>query len=94
MNDADVEKLRSRLRGQLLLPGDEGYDEARKIFNAMIDRRPALIARCVGAADVVTCVKFALEYKLLVSVRSGGHNVAGNADCDSGLMIDLSRMKG
>ena len=89
-----AEKFRSSLRGELLRPSDDGYDEARKIWNAMIDRRPGLIARCTGAADVLASVRFAREHDLLVSVRGGGHNVAGTALCDGGLVIDLSLMKG
>ena len=94
MNRAAVEKLKPELRGELLLPTDEGYDSARKVFNAMIDKRPAAIARCARAADVISAVNFARAHDLLVSVRGGGHNIAGNAVCDGGLMIDLSRMKG
>lgn len=89
----DVNAFRERFRGQVLGPGDEGYDRAREVWNAMIDRRPALIARCVGAADVIAAVNFARENGLLVSVRGGGHGVAGKAVCDDGLMIDLSPMK-
>ena len=92
--DASVEELRKGLRGPLLQPGDAGYDAARTIDNAMIDRRPALIARCAGVADVLAAVRFARQHKVLVSVRAGGHNVAGNAVCDGGLMIDVSGMKG
>jgi hypothetical protein len=88
-----VEKLRVRFRGALLRPNEEGYDEARRIWNGAIDRRPALIARCVGADDVIEAVRFAREHDLLVSVRGGGHAVAGHAVCDGGLMIDLSLMK-
>ncbi|MGH8931395.1 MAG: FAD-binding oxidoreductase [Egibacteraceae bacterium] len=88
-----IEKLRRRFRGALLRPGEEGYDEARRIWNGMIDRRPALIARCAGADDVVAAVRFARERDMLVSVRGGGHAVAGHAVCDDGLMIDLSLMK-
>jgi FAD/FMN-containing dehydrogenase len=88
-----VEELRSALRGQVLCPGDADYDTGRRIYNAMIDRRPALIARCAGAADVVTCVQFARAEGLEVSVRGGGHNVSGKA-VGEGLMIDLSPMKG
>ena len=90
---ADVEAFRSQLRGVLLTPGDGGYDEARRIWNAMIDRRPALIARCAGVADVMRSVAFARERGLPLAVRGGGHNIAGNAVCDGGLMIDLSRMR-
>jgi hypothetical protein len=76
-----------------LLSGDEGYDEARTVWNALIDHRPALIARCSGAADVVAAVQFARQHDLRVSIKGGGHGVAGKAVCDGGLMIDLSRMK-
>ncbi len=88
-----VEELRTRFRGALLRSGEEGYDEARRIWNGAIDRRPALIARCVGTDDVLEAVRFARERELLVSVRGGGHAVAGHAVCDGGLMIDLSLMK-
>jgi FAD/FMN-containing dehydrogenase len=82
-----------RLAGRLLLPEDAGYDDARTIWNRMIDRRPALIAQCAGVDDVIEAVCFAREHDLLLSVRGGGHNVTGNAVCDRGLMIDLSAMK-
>lgn len=85
--------LRARFRGALLQPGEEGYDEARRIWNGAIDRRPALIARCAGTDDIVEAVRFARERDLLVSVRGGGHAVAGHAVCDGGLMVDLSLMK-
>jgi hypothetical protein len=85
--------LRTRFRGALLRPGEEGYDEARRIWNGAIDRRPAVIARCAGADDVTAAVRFAREHELLVAVRGGGHAVAGHAVCDDGLMIDLSLMK-
>jgi hypothetical protein len=90
---AAVERLRGRFRGALLRPNEEGYDEARRVWNGAIDRRPALIARCAGADDVVEAVRFARERDLLVSVRGGGHAVAGHAVRDGGLMIDLSLMK-
>ena len=85
--------LRGELRGELCLPSEAGYDEARTIWNAMIDRRPAAILRAAGASDVVATVRLAAQYGLLLSVRGGGHNIAGNAVCDGGLMLDLSRMK-
>ena len=88
-----VLELRRSLSGQLLLPDDDGYDDARTIWNRMIDKRPALIARCAGVGDVITAVCFAREHDLLMSVRGGGHNVTGHAVCDRGLMIDLSAMK-
>ena len=92
--DAATQKFRESLRGPLFGPGDPGYDAARAIPNGMIDRRPALIARCSGAADVIACVRFAREHDLLLSVRGGGHSVAGKAVCDGALMVDLSAMKG
>ncbi len=94
LDDATVNELTAGFRGALLRPGDAGYDVARRVDNAMIDRRPALIARCAGVADVLAAVRFARKHDVLVSVRAGGHNVAGNAVCDGGLMIDVSPMKG
>jgi FAD/FMN-containing dehydrogenase len=88
-----VAGLRTRFRGALLRPGEEGYDETRRVWNGAIDRRPALIARCVGSDDVIEAVRFGREHDLLVSVRGGGHAVAGHGVCDDGLMIDLSLMK-
>jgi FAD/FMN-containing dehydrogenase len=92
--ESTVQQLRSSLRGQSFCPGEPGYDEARTIPNAMIDRRPAIIARCAGAADVIACVRVAREHDIVVSVRGGGHSIAGKAVCDGGLMIDMSAMKG
>jgi FAD/FMN-containing dehydrogenase len=89
----EVEVLAGQLRGNVLTAADAGYDESRTIWNAMIDRRPSVIARCAGAADVVSAVRFARDNNLLVAVRGGGHNIAGNAVCDGGLLIDLSPMK-
>jgi hypothetical protein len=89
-----VDKLGTSLRGGVLCAGQTGYDAARTIHNRSIDRRPAIIARCAGAADVIACVRFGREHDLLVSVRGGGHSIAGKAVCDGGLMIDLSGMKG
>ncbi len=94
LDETVIEEFSAGLRGDLLRPGDDGYDDARTIYNAMIDKRPALIARCAGVADVIHAVNFARTSDLLVSVRSGGHNVSGNAVSDGGLMIDLSPMKG
>lgn len=91
---AAVEALEAGLRGILIRPTDAHFESARTIFNAMIDRRPALIARCAGVADVRRAVAFSAETGLMMSVRSGGHNVSGSAICDGGLMIDLSPMKG
>lgn len=86
--------FRQSLRGELLLRDDPGYDQARAVWNAMIDRRPAAIVRCAGAADVIRCVTLAREEGLLLSVRGAGHNIAGNAVSDGGLMVDLSRLRG
>lgn len=88
-----IETLAAQLSGSILDTSDAGYDDARAIWNGMIDRRPGLIIRCMSAADVVSAVRFARDNGLLVSVRGGGHGIAGNAVCDGGLMIDLSQMK-
>jgi FAD/FMN-containing dehydrogenase len=88
-----IAELRSKLRGEVLLPGDPGFDTARMIWNAMIDRKPGLIVRCAGVADIMRSVGLAREHGLLVSVRGAGHNIAGNAVCEDGLMIDLSAMR-
>ncbi len=88
-----VEEFKSAVRGEVLLPADPGYDDVRGIWNAMIDRRPAMIVRCSGVADVMRSVALARNLDLLLSIRGGGHNIAGNAVCDDGLMIDLSPMK-
>src|SRR5687767_11246259 len=90
----DVNEFRAGLLGALLAAGADGYDAARRVWNGSIDRKPALIARCTGTADVIHAVNFARTNDLLVSVRGGGHNVTGNAVCDGGLMIDLSPMRG
>ena len=94
IKEEDLRDFTALLRGQLIRRGDNGYDVARRVWNGMIDKHPALIACCTGAADVIQCVRFAREHDLLVSVRGGGHNYAGMAVCDDGLMIDLSPMKG
>ncbi|HET6463725.1 MAG TPA: FAD-binding oxidoreductase [Candidatus Krumholzibacteria bacterium] len=86
-------ELKMDLAGELILPPDPGYDEARAVWNAMIDRRPAMIVRCASTADVVRAVNYARNYHMLVSVRGGGHNVAGSAVNDGGMVIDMSRMK-
>ena len=90
---AAIEAFAARLRGRVLIATDAAYDEARTIWNGMIDRRPGLIVQCAGAADVVNAVRFAAENRLLVAVRGGGHNIAGNAVCDGGMVIDLTPMK-
>lgn len=88
-----LDEFKAGLRGPLLRPGDVGYDQARSVWNAMIDRRPALIVRRAGVADVMRSVTFAREHGLLLAVRGAGHNIAGNAVCDDGLMLDMSQMK-
>ena len=90
---ASIKELAAALRGQLLLDGSAGYDDARHLWNGSIDRHPALIARCAGAADVAAAVRFARAHDLLVAVRGGGHSLSGQSVCDGGLMIDLSPMR-
>src|SRR5688500_8569142 len=94
VNQKSVDELRARLRGPLLTPRDPGYEDSRTVWNAMIDRRPALIAHCLGIADVATCLSFARERNLPLSIKGGGHNVAGLATCDDGLLLDMSLMRG
>jgi FAD/FMN-containing dehydrogenase len=89
----DVERFRAKLRGGLVLPGDPDYTDARKVWNGMIDKRPAAVIFCAAAGDVIEAVDFARPQGLCISVRSRGHNVAGNSVCNGGLVIDLSRMK-
>src|SRR5215471_2597487 len=89
-----IKRFQAEFRGEVIQPGDSGYETARKIWNASIDKRPGIIARCSGVADVVAAVNFARENELLVAVRGGGHNVSGRALCDDGIVIDLSGMKG
>ena len=88
-----IEELKGGFKGEILFPSDGAYESARKIWNAMIDKRPAVIARCATTSDVVRGVNFARDNGLLLAVRGGGHNIAGNAMCDDGLVIDLSKMK-
>src|ERR1700680_2169053 len=87
-----IDQLKATLRGELIQPSDASYDEARKVNNGMIDRHPALIAKCADVADVIACVNFGRDSKLLVSIRGGGHNAAGLGVCDPGLALDLSRL--
>ena len=86
--------LKTRVRGPVLISGDAGYEDSRTVWNSMIDRRPAMIVRCVGAADVIECVKFAREHNLLLCIKGGGHNIAGLAVADGALMLDMSLMRG
>ncbi len=88
-----VEELRGSLRGELVCPSDTGYNEARSLWNAMFDKRPALIVRCAEVSDIISAVNFARTHSIPVAVRGGGHNVAGNGACDGGLMLDMSRLK-
>ena len=88
-----IDALRTQIAGCVLSPSDAGYDDARRVHNGLIDRRPALVARCQGTADVQAAVRFGRERRLEIAVRGGAHNVAGNAVCDGGLMIDLSSMR-
>ncbi|HEX5606306.1 MAG TPA: FAD-binding oxidoreductase [Candidatus Binatia bacterium] len=94
LQEETVQKFKESLRGELIRIGEAGYDDARSIWNAVIDRQPALIASCLGVADVVTCVKFARAHGVNLSIKGGGHNISGLAVCDGGLMLDLSRMRG
>jgi len=94
LSPSATEKLRASVRGRCFCPGEQGYDEARKIHNAMIDRRPAIIVQCAGVADVIAAVKFAREHDVAASVRGTGHNVSGTSLCEEGLTIDLSALKG
>jgi FAD/FMN-containing dehydrogenase len=89
-----VNGWKARLRGPLLVPGDEGYADARTVWNSMIDRRPAAVVRCLGVADVIECVRFAREHDLLLCIKGGGHNIAGLAVADGALMLDMSLMRG
>ncbi len=94
LNDTSIEEFRAGLRGQLVSPGDGGYEAARKVWNGLIDRHPAIIVRCADESDVVSAVNYARANHLLVAVRGGGHNVAGFATCDGGIVIDISALKG
>ena len=92
--DTDVQRLATAMRGRVIRPGDPDYDEARKVYNAMIDKRPALIARCATVADVIAAVDFARDHGVVVAIRGGGHNGPGLGTCDDGIVIDLSPMNG
>jgi FAD/FMN-containing dehydrogenase len=94
LDEAAIQGLRTLLRGELIQPSDPGYEEARRVYNGMIDRRPALIARCADVADVIAAVTFARQQQLTLAVRGGGHNGPGLGTCDDGLVVDLSPMKG
>ena len=94
IDDASMDDLKASFRGELIRPADTGYDERRKVWNGSIDRRPGLIARCTGVADVRAAVRFAREHELLTAVRGGGHSFPGHSVCDGGIVIDLGPMKG
>jgi FAD/FMN-containing dehydrogenase len=92
IGDDVIREFRDGFRGETLLPGDDGYDEARAVYNAMIDRYPAIVARCTGVADVIAAVNFAREHDLPLAVRGGGHAVSGSSVCDDGIVVDLAEM--
>lgn len=94
LEETAIQELASHLRGTLLRPSDTDYEEARQVYNGMINKHPALIARCVDAADVIAAVNYARDHQLTLAVRGGGHNGPGLGTCDDGLVIDLSLMKG
>ncbi len=94
LESEDIERIKTLLRGALFQPHDDDYDEAREVYNAMHDRRPALIVRAAGVADVMAAVNFSRKHDLLLAVRGGGHSVPGFGTCDGGLVLDLGRMKG
>ena len=89
-----LDELKMRLQGPVFAPGDVGYDESRTVWNGMIDRKPAVIVRCLGSADVITCMQFVHAHELLLCIKGGGHNIAGLATADGALMLDLSLMRG
>ncbi len=93
LNENSIADLKANLRGGLIEPSDKGYDEARKVYNGMIHKKPRLIARCADVADVIRSVNFARENDLLLAIRSGGHNAGGLGICDDGLVIDLASIK-
>jgi hypothetical protein len=93
LTQAPVGELRKSLRGELVFPGEAGYDQARSLWNALFDNKPALIVRCAGASDVISAIHFARTNRIPVAVRGGGHNVSGSGPCEGGLLIDMSRMK-
>ena len=94
VDTTSIEALRKSMQGDVLVPGEPAYDSARMVWNVMIDKRPAVIARCLGRADVVAAVHHAASAGLPIAVRGGGHNSGGSGTCDGGLLIDLSLMRG
>ncbi len=93
LSDDQITQLKSKFRGYLITPDDSHYNYARTIWNGMFDKHPALIAQCIGTTDVIQAVTFAKEHNVLVAVKGGGHNSAGKATCDGGIVIDLSLMR-
>ena len=93
LNEDSITELKQSLRGRVIQPGDADFDEARKVYNGMIHKKPRLIARCADVADVIQCVNFGRDNNLLVSIRGGGHNAGGLGICDDGLVIDLAPIK-
>src|SRR6266581_8612611 len=93
LEDESIVELKANLRGRIIEPQDADYDDARKVYNAMIDKKPRLIARCADVADVIHSVNFARNHDLLLAIRSGGHNGGGLGICDDGLVIDLGLIK-
>jgi FAD/FMN-containing dehydrogenase len=94
LRGSSVEDLAAGVRGEVLLPNHPGYESARRLWNGMFDKRPALIVRCAGASDVIRAVNFAREHELLTAVRAGGHSLSGKSTCDGGILIDLQPMQG
>ena len=94
LDAATLEYFKQSIRGNVLLPADSGYDDARRLYNAMIDKKPAFIVQCAGVADVIAAIKLASPLQLLTSIRGTGHNIAGSAVAEHGMEIDLSKMKG
>ena len=91
---AVVSAFKTRIKGPVFAPGDAGYEESRTLWNGMIDRKPALVVRCLGVADVIACVRFAREHDLLLCIKGGGHNIGGLAVADGAMMLDMSLMRG
>ena len=94
LRQEELDSFKKRLRGPVIAPGEVGYAESRSVWNSMIDKKPALVARCLGTADVIACVQFASEHRLLLCIKGGGHNIAGLAAADDALMLDMSLMRG